>query len=76
MKIKKHKPIIFAQDYGTYEEQVLVCSGATQKEIVSWAKKNKVKKEMIEWLQVESEDEAQAYLLEYLFREIRRKLIL
>ena len=121
---------IFIQDYGTYDHDILVAAGATQKEVVAFTKKHKCKKEFIKWLEsdttmfelskgknglfcwseagkllllkkakddwdywdclahevhhvvhhlakknmMEDEMEGQAYLFEYLFRSIRRKL--
>lgn len=124
------KPIIFIQDYGTYAHDILVAAGATRKEIIAFSKKNKCKKDFIEWLEkdermfelsktekglfcwsdagkllllrtvkddweywecvmhevhhathhlakrnmMEDEMEGQAYLFEFLFRSIRKKL--
>lgn len=127
------KKQIFIQDTGMFRNEFIVACGYTKDDIVAWCKKQKVKKEYVEfirddvnieklhsgaqtgqlwhhevqkimllitsevkdewefwetilhevvhavqhmtrWKNLENEDECQAYLVEYLFRNIRRKL--
>lgn len=131
----KKKPIIFLQWIDPYKIQVMVGAGAEKQDIIEFSKKNKYKKEFIEWVNsdkifnflkgkagaycwaedknemlkfnlilldnyqdtweyweclihelhhlvhrvskdkmLENEMEAQAYLMEFLFQQIRQKL--
>lgn len=132
-KAKLSTPIIFIQRTEIFTEEFLVCSGADKKTILSFCKRNKLNKQVIEWIEadnkifsllegsnavycwhddirigllilgvyedrwkfweiliheichivdrvaehrrMEKEVEAKAYLFEYLFRNIRRKLM-
>ena len=130
MKTRIKKPTIFIQDYGTYKYEILVIAGASHKEVITYAKKNKLRKSFQNWIKnnnkafelaenkqgifcwsdygkmliikpvkddweyweclaheihhvvhqiskqtmMEDEMEGQAYLFEFLFRSIRRKL--
>jgi Holliday junction resolvase len=49
--IKKHKPILFVQSCGTYPDQILVCAGASKKDVVAFNKKRKPAKAFREWLE-------------------------
>src|SRR3990167_10220766 len=49
------KPIIFVQDCGTYTDEILVCIGASKKQILAYCKKEGVKKNFTDWI---STDEA------------------
>lgn len=46
---KKHQ--IFIQGWGTLNNETLVCVGCEHKEVIAFAKKNKIKAEAITWLE-------------------------
>lgn len=51
--MKKMRKIIFVQDYGTHTDQLLVCVGVSNKEIIAYCKnkKNKIVPEFADWVE-------------------------
>jgi len=50
------KPIIFIQNCGIYNNDIVVSSGADKKQIIAWLKKQKnVAKDAIKWIEKETE---------------------
>jgi hypothetical protein len=52
--IKQQKPIIFVQDTGVYTDQILVCAGASKKDVIAFNKKKRAIKPFQEWLKNET----------------------